>query len=247
MIQTSFSRQILQGLLHLVFPSDCAICQTPLRHEGIPFICQSCWEKLSPLPGPFCPQCGRPFASPVALIHSPAHTCGACRQHPPAFTRAWSLYAYRSPLKEALALFKYQGKVVLGYPLAHLLVQHLPVLPSIEVIIPVPLHAQRLREREFNQSALLANPLSQHLDRPLILGQLTRTRQTRPQTSLTRKERLSNLRGAFAVKKPETIQGKTILLIDDVMTTGTTLHECAATLRAAGSGQVYGLTLARMV
>jgi len=109
------------------------------------------------------------------------------------------------------------------------------------------LHAQRLREREFNQSALLANTLSQHLDRPLILGQLTRTRQTRPQTSLTRKERLSNLRGAFAVKKPETIQGKTILLIDDVMTTGTTLHECAATLRAAGSGQVYGLTLARMV
>ena len=113
--------------------------------------------------------------------------------------------------------------------------------------MPVPLHAQRLREREFNQSAMLAHPLSQHLGRPLVLGQLTRTRQTIPQTSLTRKERLTNLRGAFAVTHPETLQGQTILLVDDVMTTGTTLHECAKTLRQAGSGHVYALTLARMV
>ncbi|MDR4493765.1 MAG: phosphoribosyltransferase family protein [Nitrospirales bacterium] len=109
------------------------------------------------------------------------------------------------------------------------------------------LHPQRLREREFNQSALLANPLSQHLGLPLVLGQLIRTRQTVPQTSLTKKERLANLRRAFAVPRSEKIRGKTILLVDDVMTTGTTIHECAKTLLHAGSGQVYGLTLARMV
>lgn len=113
--------------------------------------------------------------------------------------------------------------------------------------MPVPLHVQRLREREFNQSALLANPLSHHLGLPLVLGQLMRIRQTVPQTSLTRKERLTNLREAFAVPQPEKIRGKTILLVDDVMTTGTTIHECANTLLRAGAGQVYAVTLARLV
>ena len=240
-------QDVVQALIHLVFPSGCASCQTPLWQTSIPFFCQSCWGKLSLLPEPYCPQCGRPFASPVALTHSPTHVCGACREHPPAFSKAWSVFAYQTPLKEALALFKYRGKVTLAHPLARLLIQHLPSLPPVDVIMPVPLHAQRLREREFNQSALLANPLSQHLGLPLILGGLIRTRPTVPQTSLTRKERLTNLRGAFSVSQPVAIQGKAILIIDDVMTTGTTLHECAHTLRQAGSGPVYGLTLARMV
>lgn len=137
--------------------------------------------------------------------------------------------------------------MTLADPLGQLLIQHLPALPLIEIIMPVPLHVQRLREREFNQSALLASPLSQHLGLPLVLGQLMRIRQTVPQTSLTKKERLTNLRGAFAVPQPEKIRGKTILLVDDVMTTGTTIHECANTLLRAGAGQVYAVTLARMV
>ncbi len=247
MVKAFTAQDAVTALLHLIFPSDCAVCHIPLRREGIPFICQACWTGLSPLSGPCCPQCGQLFSSPVALAHSPTHTCGACRQRPPAFTKAWSLYAYQSPLKEALTLLKYRGKVTLAHPLSRLLIQHLPLLPSVDMIMPVPLHAQRLREREFNQSALLAKPLSQHLGLPLVLGQLIRIRQTVPQTSLTKKERLLNLRKAFAVPQPETIRGKTILLVDDVMTTGTTIHECANTLLKAGSGQVYGLTLARMV
>lgn len=247
MVKAFTPQGALHALLHLIFPSDCAVCRTPLRHEGIPFICQACWATLSLLSGPCCPQCGQPFSSPVALAHSPTHTCGACRQHPPAFTKAWSLFAYQSPIKEALALLKYHGKVTLAHPLSQLFIQHLPVLPPVNVIMPVPLHAQRLREREFNQSALLANPLSQHLGLPLVLGQLIRIRQTVPQTSLTKKERLTNLRRAFSVTQPEKIRGKTILLVDDVMTTGTTIHECAKTLLRAGSGQVYAITLARMV
>ncbi|MGD9851300.1 MAG: double zinc ribbon domain-containing protein [Nitrospirales bacterium] len=247
MVKAFTSQSALHALLHLIFPSDCAVCHVPLRHEGIPFICRTCWATLSLLPSPCCPQCGQPFSSPVALAHSPTHICGACRQHPPAYTKAWSLYTYQSPLKEALALLKYRGKVTLAYPLAQLFIQHLPVLPPIDVIMPVPLHARRLREREFNQSALLASPLSQHLGRPLVLGQLIRRRQTIPQTSLTKKERLTNLREAFAVTQPEKILGKAVLLVDDVMTTGTTLHECAKTLIRAGSGQVYGVTLARMM
>ena len=247
MVKAFTPQDAVTALLHLIFPSDCAVCHIPLRHEGVPFICQACWTGLAPLSGPCCPQCGQPFSSPVALAHSPTHTCGACRQRPPAFTKAWSLYAYQSPLKEALGLLKYRKKVTLAHPLSRLLIQHVPLLPSVDMIMPVPLHAQRLREREFNQSALLAKPLSQHLGLPLVLGQLIRVRQTVPQTSLTKKERLLNLRGAFAVSQSEKIRGKTILLVDDVMTTGTTIHECAKTLLKAGSNQVYGLSLARMV
>jgi ComF family protein len=127
------------------------------------------------------------------------------------------------------------------------MIEALPALPALDVIIPVPLHPQRLREREYNQSLLLANRLSRQTGIPLLLACLLRIRPTVPQTSLSKKERLTNLRGAFSVSKPAYIQGKRILLVDDVFTTGTTLNECAKTLRRAGSGHVYGLTLARMV
>jgi ComF family protein len=135
----------------------------------------------------------------------------------------------------------------LAKPLAQALIAALPVLPALDCIIPVPLHSQRLRDREYNQSLLLADRLSHQIRIPLLLACLIRIRPTVPQTSLTKKERLTNLRGAFSVPKPAHIQGKRILLVDDVFTTGTTLHECAKTLRRAGSGPVYGLTLARMV
>ena len=172
--------------------------------------------------------------------------CGACQRRSPAFTRAWSVFSYRAPIKEAIGLFKYRGKLSLGNPLGHLMVTNLPPLPVVDMLMPVPLHPQRLREREFNQSAWLAHSLSRHMNIQLILGELIRNRPTVPQTLLPKKDRLANLRRAFAVVHPERIKGKTILIIDDVMTTGTTLHECAKALRRAGSGPVYGLTLARM-
>jgi ComF family protein len=239
--------RLLRSLLHVIFPTACAGCQNPLQDDPVPFFCRRCWDKLKPIPGPVCPRCGRPFASPIALLHSPTHQCGACRARPMALTQIWSLFPYQPPLKEAITLFKYRGKLSLTQPLAQAMVEALPALPTLDAIIPVPLHPQRLREREYNQSLLLANRLSHHLGIPLFLACLLRIRPTVPQTSLSRKERLTNLRRAFSVPKPARIQGKRILLVDDVLTTGTTLHECAKTLRRAGSGPVYGLTLARMV
>lgn len=239
--------RLLRTLLHVIFPTACAACQEPLWDDPVPFFCRQCWETLKPIPGPVCPRCGRPFASPTALLHSPAHQCGACRARPLALTQVWSLFPYQPPLKEAITLFKYRGKLSLTQPLAQSLIEALPAFPALDGIIPVPLHPQRLREREYNQSLLLADRLSHHTEIPLLLGCLLRVRRTVPQTSLSRKERLTNLRRAFSVAKPAHIQGKRILLVDDVFTTGTTLHECAKTLRRAGSGPVYGLTLARMV
>jgi len=239
--------RLLRTLLHVIFPTTCAGCQEPLWDDPVPFFCRQCWDRLKPIPGPVCPRCGRPFASSIALLHSPAHQCGACRTRPLALTQVWSLFPYQTPLKEAITLFKYRGKLSLAKPLAEAFIEALPVLPTLDAIISVPLHPQRLREREYNQSLLLANRLSHHTGIPLLLACLLRIRPTVPQTSLSRKERLTNLRLAFSVPKPVHIQGKRILLVDDVFTTGTTLHECAKTLRRAGSGPVYGLTLARTV
>ena len=175
------------------------------------------------------------------------YQCGNCRIRPPAFSQAWTLYPYKSPLKEAIGLFKYHGKISLGGPLADLVLKAFSPLPMIDVIVPVPLHPTRLREREYNQSLLLAVRLSAHFALPVLYTSLVRRRRTPPQTSLRRKDRLKNLRRTFAVTQPEAVGGKNILLVDDVFTTGTTVNECAKVLRKAGAGHVYVVTLARMV
>ncbi len=247
MFQHSRVPSVLHLLINTIFPTPCAVCEKPLRDDPIPFFCRSCWNMLRPISGPCCPKCGRPFPSPVALRFSPLHRCGPCRRRPLAFTQAWSLYSYASPMKEAIGLFKYQKKLSLQKTLTRALIQALPDLPPVDGIMAVPLHPSRLRHREYNQSSLLAYRLSQHLHLPIYFSCLVRTRSTPPQTTLKKKARLTNLRRAFSVTTPHRITNKRILLVDDVLTTGATLHECAKTLRRAGSGHVYGLTLARMV
>ena len=247
MKQFSFPPSFLRKFLHVIFPATCTSCEMRLWDDPVPFVCQTCWGTLVPIAGPCCPHCGVHYASPVALQQSPTHECGACRTKPPAFTQTWSLFPYQSPLREAIVLFKYRGKRSLTKHFIQAMIPALPTLPTIDILMPVPLHPQRLREREYNQSLLLAHGLSQHLQIPLLLSCLLRVRPTAPQTSLSKKERLTNLRRAFAIDNVSRIKGQRILLIDDVFTTGTTLHECAKALRKAGSGPVYGLTLARML
>jgi ComF family protein len=111
--------------------------------------------------------------------------------------------------------------------------------------MPVPLHASRLRDREYNQSLLLADELNRDLRLPLVYDNLVRLRAAPPQTELSRSERLANLRRCFSVRRPAEVDGKRVLLIDDVMTTGTTANECAKALRKAGAAEVFVLTLAR--
>jgi ComF family protein len=173
--------------------------------------------------------------------------CHSCHKRPPSYTKAWTLYPYRPPLQDAIRLFKYEGKVSLAEPLAQLMIDRLPPLDEIDLILPVPLHADRLREREFNQSLLLADRIGRHLHISVCCTALSRIATAPPQTTLSRRERLSNLRGAFTVPRPEVIIGKRILLVDDVFTTGTTVNVCAKTLRTAGSKDVFVLTLGRTV
>ncbi len=141
---------------------------------------------------------------------------------------------------------KYRGKTQLAPVLAGLITQTHPAPTNVDVLVAVPLHPDRLREREYNQALLLAHHLGRHWNLPVLIDVLRRTKPTLPQTSLTRRERLKNLRRCFAVATPSAVEGKTALLVDDVFTTGTTVNECAKALRKAGAEAVYVQTLARM-
>jgi ComF family protein len=142
-------------------------------------------------------------------------------------------------------MFKYHSKVALADALGELMGTAFQNSPDFDVLLPVPLHSSRLREREFNQSLLLADRLHRRLGVPLSYGNLVRLRDTQPQTELSRAARLKNLRRAFAVLHPEEVDGKRLLLVDDVFTTGTTVNECAKALRKAGAADVFVCTLAR--
>ena len=239
--------RLFNRVLHTLLPMNCISCGDALLDNSVPYVCQPCWNTISVLPEPTCPRCHIPFTSPSTLTYSPDHLCGRCRQHPPAYTKACTPYAYQGVLKDAISQFKYHGKVRLAQPLAQLMASAWNLPKDVNGIIAVPLHPLRLREREYNQSLLLAHCLSQHLGIPVFWNVLVRTQPTIPQTTLKRSARLKNLRRAFAVTQPDMIAGKTIVLVDDVFTTGTTSHECAKTLRKSGADDVYVNTLARMV
>ncbi len=239
--------QLLRRASEALFPMSCETCEEPVGDSPTPFFCRTCWELIRPFQGPACPRCHRPHASSVALTHSPGHECRECRLHEPHYNRAWTLYPYCPPLQDAITLFKYRSKVALADPLSTLLIRALPSNLAVDLVMPVPLHPERLRIREFNQSLLLADRVAAFLGQQLSYRNLVRVIDTTPQTGLARSARLQNLRKAFAVRTAHEIVGKGILLVDDVFTTGTTVNECAKVLRGAGAAQITVLALARSV
>lgn len=231
----------------LLLPMDCTICAQNLTDDPVPFFCRRCWDMIRPLRGPSCPRCHRPFASSSALSHSPTHECQDCRTRGPYYSQVWAPYAYCSPLQDAIALFKYRGKISLAEALGALLIRALPECMDVDILMPIPLHPNRLRQREFNQSLLLADRIGPALRLPVSCRNLVRIVDTAPQISLPRAARLQNLRKAFALRAPHDVAGTRILLVDDVFTTGTTASECARVLLEAGARHVAVLALARSV
>ena len=148
-------------------------------------------------------------------------------------------------LAEAIHLFKYRGKTLLAGPLGTLLLDAMGRLPTVDGLVPVPLHPSRLREREFNQALLLCDYLKDRSGLPVIPDGLERVRETPPQIGLAHAARRGNVRRAFVPKRPERIEGRRIVLIDDVLTTGATVNDCARALKKAGAEIVCVLTVAR--
>lgn len=233
-----------ERLLDFLLPQRCAGCGKFPR----PLFCEACRERLVPVEAPFCARCGQPF--PPLAHHAPM--CAKCRQEPPAFEVARSAFFYEEPLRTALHRFKYSRRHGLATSLGRLLIEALEgflqqEIPwsEVEALVPVPLHPARLRERGFNQSERLAREVGRHLGKPVATDWLHRVRNTMPQVGLTASQRQRNVQGAFRAFLPEGAQGRGLLLIDDLYTTGATVRECAKALKRAGAGGVWVLTLAR--
>ncbi len=239
--------RLFRHILDYCFPSGCSHCGTGSGEFPVPFLCSSCWSDLSPVPAPVCPRCGRPFDSAEALSVSPDHTCWHCRKEPPDVDQAIAAGLFEGSLRQAIHVYKYRPLMALGRPLAEWMTGRIRKVEQLDVIMPVPLHATRLRKRGFNQALLLARSASEAYSIPLVYDNLTRVRPTRPQVELSGRERSANVKGAFALKRLREVAGKRVLLVDDVLTTGATMNECSRTLRDARAEAVIAMTLARTV
>jgi ComF family protein len=238
---------LFRHILDFLLPSPCSYCHEPVGDSRVPHFCATCWDDFDPIFGPVCTLCGKPFDSPETLSYSPAFQCSSCRTSPPLFDQALSVGYFEGPLREAIHQFKYRPCRSLGTPLGAWMADRVRMLLNIDMIMPVPLHPKRLRQRGFNQALLLAHRINVRHDIPLVYDNLARVRPTRPQVELTGEERVKNVAGAFSLRFPEIVEDKHILLIDDVFTTGATMNECAAVLKRAGAKQVTACTLARAI
>lgn len=222
-------------LLDLLFPARCAGCQ---RIGAL--LCVTCLARVRPVPHPVCRRCGKPQA-----VEGVCAVCSGVR-FAVGMIRAAAIYA--DPLGETIRQFKYDGRKELAGPLGNLLAGCWQNLSApVDLVAPVPLHEQRLRERGYNQSRLLAEAFCLATGLPLLdFGVLRRERETRQQVRLSMLERQENVAGAFAWRGPA-LDGASVLLIDDVATTGSTLEACGQVLLDAGAGRVWALTAARAV
>lgn len=194
-----------------------------------------------------CIQCGRPFLSPVLAGNA---LCHLCRRNVYAFERARSFAVYDEAMIRTVILLKYHAVTPLGGWFAERLAELVRANAeafAADIIVPVPLHPQRRRERGYNQAELIAKPLARSLGLPMRPALLVRTKPRPDKLKLTRRERWTSVRGAYSTREDSTVDKLRVLLVDDVFTTGATLDACSRALREAGAAAVIGLTVARVV
>ena len=242
-------RTALDALASVLFPAPCRICGTILTNASRIPICLSCLDGFYRISDPMCQCCGRPFISAVAS--DAAHPlCRLCRVQFFAFQRARSYAVYDDALSSAVVLLKYEGVRRLGDWFATRLAETLsrdPEAMRAELVVPVPLHPDRLRERGYNQAEMIAKPLARKIGIPFGSYLLVRTRPRPSQLVLSRTERWTSVRGAYATREGARVDNLRILLVDDVLTTGATLDSCSRALLKAGAASIFGATVARVV
>ena len=241
---------LVNSLLDLIFPPRCSVCRdflckTETRGDpGSHVICRTCRDDFREVASPVCPLCGLPLASWI----EEDHYCENCLRQRPHYAWARAAYFYEGSVREAIHQFKFAGKSHLAGPLGKLLASAMKDwLPDLNnyLLMPVPLHPRRLRERGFNQSLLLARQVASRLGAELDYLSLRRVRYTKPQTGLKGDDRRKNVRRAFSCTNHSPLKERNVILVDDVTTTGNTLNECARALKRSGAKYVYGIALAR--
>jgi ComF family protein len=234
----------LNAALALVYPEICQLCGQERASPAQGFVCADCRAQARFIEPPFCERCGRPYPGDL----TGPFECADCLEAGWAFRSARSAVVARDTVLEVIHRYKYGRALWLEPFLAGLLISRAaPALAaqSWHALVPVPLHPTRQRQREFNQAERLARRLSQATRIPLNRRLLRRVAPTRTQALLSRRERLANVRAAFAIRPGHRLEGQRLVLIDDVMTTGATTGACAAVLRAAGAAEVCVWTVAR--
>lgn len=239
------------GLCCVLFPSDCRICKSPLIEISRVPVCAPCVSRVQPLSGILCRACGEKLVS-AHTVTPDGPLCGICRRATPPFTRAVAYGAYDGELRELVHLLKYEAVHSVAPLLGRYLHQAVDAagIAGPLMVIPVPLFQRKRRNRGFNQEEEIARAfvsLRQGQGIQLEMGCLLRIRDTSSQTGLTRHQRRANLRGAFQVNRLERIQGRSVLVVDDVMTTGTTAAECSRVFLRAGAKEVFVATVARAI
>jgi len=235
----------LRPLLDLVLPPRCLSCGELVADPGA--LCGSCFAAVRFITAPLCDRCGAPFPDPQDDADGTPPLCATCHGAPPAFDRARAVLAYDDHSRALLLAFKHADRTDAAQPLAAWMARAgAGLLAQTDLIVPVPLHRWRLWKRRYNQAALLAGALARMSGRPWDPLVLHRARSTPPQGGLGRAGRRANVRGAFRVARPDRVAGRRVLLVDDVLTTGATVEECAHVLRRAGARGVDVLTLARV-
>lgn len=235
-------REELSGLVDFIFPPVCPLCGKGLEEGAGSSLCRTCLSELPPLSSPCCPLCSLPFAGPPESDH----LCGRCLEERPAFAAVTAYGIYAGLLRDAVQSLKYRDRFHLSRSLGQLLGERVAGRHRshpFDLVVAVPLHRRRLQERTYNQALLLAGVIGGRLGVPVAAAALRRLRFTLPQQGLTEKERLHNLKGAFALTGD--VEGLRVLLVDDVMTTGATARECSRVLVQGGASGVEVAVVAR--
>jgi len=235
--------QVGAGLIELIYPAtkECPVCrQEPCYRQGIG---RSCFQKIGLIIPPICRKCGRPLRLKV----EDDDTCRQCSEHQYYFSKARAVGLYEGALREYLSELKYRYRPDLGEALGRLLVEWVRLdreYQKNDLIVPIPIHRQKLELRGYNQAELLANPLQRYLGIKLRSDIIVRDKLTESQNSLSKDKRFSNIAGAFRVVNTQGLSGASVLLVDDILTTGATASEAARLLLRAGALKVKVLTLA---
>lgn len=225
--------------LAICYPPSCPACFQPSSAEGN--VCSACMPQLRQIAAPYCHCCGAPF--PFAME---TDTCAPCLHVRPPYAMARAVWAYNDVSRAMVGALKYRDRSTELMRYGALLAQAgRDMLAGADVIVPIPLHWRRLMERRYNQSAWLAYALARHTGHKVDIGALKRVRYTRPQARLNIEQRRKNIRQAFAVADEARVRDKVIILVDDVITTGATIHEATEMLMQAGAREVRVLTLAK--
>ena len=235
---------IAKAIQEILYPRYCLLCREKISSDDFDPVCAGCMETIPLNSPPFCQKCGRKISG----SYTTRSVCKDCFRNDFYFDRGWACCSYQGALKELIHYFKYKNRLSLERQLSEFMVNfikgyRLPV-NYCDYIIPVPLSKNRLREREFNQAQILARNVARYCGLNLLDNNLCRRRDTVSQAKLNKDARWQNMLDAFALKVPEMIKGKIILLVDDVLTTGATASESAKALKKSGASAVFVLTLA---